>query len=101
VIDLTSPPATWAGLRDGFRVDARIVVFRADAVLTIPSSALFRDRDGWAVFVVEDGHARLRTVTSSRRSADTATIEAGVAEGETVIVYPGDAVAHGVRVAAR
>ena len=43
VIDLTSPPAQWQPLGDGFRVDARIVVFHADDALKMPASALFRD----------------------------------------------------------
>ena len=101
VIDLTSPPAVWQALGDGFRVDARIVVFRADDALKVPASALFRDAEGWAAFVVERGRARKRPVVSPRRSAREAQIEGGVAEGETVILYPTDVIADGVAVTAR
>ena len=101
VVDLTSPPALWQALGDGFRVDAGIVVFRADDALKVPASALFRDPEGWAAFVVERGRARKRPVVSPRRSAREAQIEGGVAEGETVILYPTDVIADGVAVTAR
>jgi HlyD family secretion protein len=101
LIDLTSPPTVWQALGDGFRVDARIVVFRADDVLKVPASALFRDAEGWAAFVVEHGRARKRSVVSPRRSAREAVIERGVAEGETVILYPTDVIADGVGVTVR
>ncbi len=91
----------WQALGDGFRVDARIVVFRADDVPKVPASALFRDAEGWAAFVVEHGRARKRPVVSPRRSAREALIERGVAEGETVILYPTDVIADGVGVTVR
>lgn len=101
VIDLISPPAVWQALGDGFRVDASIVVFRADDVLKVPASALFRDGESWAAFVVERGRARKRRIASPRRSAREALIEGGVAEGEDVILYPTDVIADGVAVTAR
>ena len=101
VIDLTSPAAQWQALGDGFRVDARIVVFHADRALTIPASALFRDGDGWATFVVEHGRAHKRTVVSPRRSATEALVASGIDEGETVILYPTDVIADGVAVTER
>jgi len=38
-------------------VDARIVVFSRDDVVKVPTGALFREGEGWAVFVVVDGYA--------------------------------------------
>jgi HlyD family secretion protein len=101
VIDLTSPPATWQALGDGFRVDARIVVFESDDALQAPSSALFRDGDEWAAFVIENGRAHKRPVVSRRRTAQTALVEQGLDEGQSVILYPSDAIADGVRVRMR
>ena len=101
VIDLISPSEQWRGLGDGFRVDARVVVFGAADVLTVPASALFRDAAGWAAFVVEDGRARKRAVVAPRRGWRDALVERGLAEGELVIVYPGDAITDGVRVSVR
>jgi HlyD family secretion protein len=101
IIDLTSPPATWQSLGDGFRVDARIVVFRAEDALTMPAGALFRDGDGWSAFVVEGGRARKRTVASPRRNARQALVEDGLADGDVVVLYPTDAIADGVAVTTR
>ena len=101
VIDLASPAAEWRTLGDGFRVDARIVVSRTEGGLKAPASALFREGEGWAAFVVEDGRAHKRAVASPRRNAREALIESGIAEGETVILYPTDVIADGVRVSAR
>ena len=63
VIDFVSPESKWKRLGDQYRVDAVFIVWRGDDVLNVPSSALFRYGDGWALFVVEDGVARLREPT--------------------------------------
>ena len=52
VIDFVAPPAARPTLADGYRVDARVVVATLDDAVIVPAGALFRDRDGWAVFVV-------------------------------------------------
>lgn len=101
VIDLTSPFAEWRALGDGYRVDARIVVYRAEDAVIVPASALFRDGEGWATFVVEDGRARERAVVAPRRGQREAMVEHGLAAGDVVVVYPGDAIADGVRVRVR
>jgi HlyD family secretion protein len=98
IVDFASPPETWRRLGDGYRVEAVFVVWeRADA-LTVPASALFRRDDGWAVFAVEGGRARQREVTVGPGSGLLTEIVAGLEEGDTVIVHPGDAVSDGVRV---
>jgi HlyD family secretion protein len=101
VIDLTSPPQEWQDLGDAFRVDARIVVERRSDAVTVPVSALFRHDHGWAVFVVHEGRARLRAIEIASRGGLQAAVERGLEPGETVIVYPGDAVSDGVRVKPR
>jgi HlyD family secretion protein len=45
IFDLISPRDAWLALGHGFRVIARVVVWEADRVLTVPVTALFR-RDG-------------------------------------------------------
>jgi HlyD family secretion protein len=101
VIDLVSPFTQWQTLGDNYRIDARILVYSRDNVLKVPTSALFRERQQWLVFVVADGRAQKRTVQLDRRNAVEAVVEAGVAEDEQVIVYPSDAVHDGVRVERR
>jgi HlyD family secretion protein len=85
-------------LGDGFRVEAHIVTYRAEEALKAPLSALFRDGDGWAVFVVEGERARKRAVRFSRRNGVEAMIEEGVRPGERLVVYPSDALRDGSKV---
>ncbi|SEK61490.1 efflux RND transporter periplasmic adaptor subunit [Ectothiorhodospira marina] len=96
---ITSPREAWAHLGDGYRVEARFVLWEGEDVVHIPTSALFRDQDRWAVFVVEDGRAHLRPVETGRRSGLRTQIESGLTPGEQVITHPGERVNDGVRVA--
>jgi HlyD family secretion protein len=98
IADLVSPAADWQRLGDGYRVEAKFVVWERDDALTVPASALFRRDAGWRVFVVERGRARERAVTPGHSSGLLTEVSAGLAVDETVIVHPGDAVADGVRV---
>jgi HlyD family secretion protein len=86
------------GLGDGYRIEARIVVWRAEDVLRAPSSALFRRGEGWAVFVVEGGRARRRDVVVGARGPFEAEVKDGLAAGEQVVLHPSDRLADGVRV---
>ncbi len=98
IVDLASPPAAWQRLGDGYRVEAVFIVWEREDALTVPASALFRRDDGWAVFAVEGGRARQREVTVGPGNGLLTEIVAGLEEGDTVIVHPGDAVSDGVRV---
>lgn len=88
-------------LGDNYRVEVRIVVWKADAVLRVPPAALFRRGDDWAVFVVEDGRARERRVKIGQRNAEAAEVLDGLTERDTVITYPPDTLVDGGRVAQR
>jgi HlyD family secretion protein len=101
LVDVVSPEKDWAGLGDGYQVDARITVFTADDAMIVPSGALFRTGETWTLYVAKDGRAEPRPVTLLRRSGRLAAVTAGVEPGESVIVYPSDRVAPGVRVEAR
>jgi HlyD family secretion protein len=98
IADFTDPAVP---LGDGFRVDAQIVVWQSDDVLTVPISALFRCDTDWCAFVAEDGRAQRREVTIGPRSDFAAVVESGLAEGEQVILYPGDQIEADVRVRGR
>jgi HlyD family secretion protein len=97
VLDLAelTPPA----LGHDFRVTVAIVVWTGQGVLAIPSTALFRSGDRWAVFTVEKGRARVRQVTPGPSDETRTVITAGVREGEQVIAQPSDAINDGTRVA--
>jgi len=98
VIDITAPQSARAGLGDGFRVDARILVGSVDNAVVVPTSALFRDGAGWAVFVDAEGVARKRSVQVSLRGTEQAAIGGGLQPGERVVLFPGDAITDGTRV---
>jgi len=101
VFELVTPPEERAGLGDGFSVFLRIVEWQADDAVQVPLSALWRDGDRWAVFVVEDGAAVRRDVEVGRQNARTAQVLSGLEPGETVITHPSDAVAAGAEVVDR
>lgn len=101
LIDITSPREQWQNLGDAYRVDARIVVYTAGNALKVPVAALFRDGTQWAVFVADGGIARRRMIETVRRGAREALVDKGLAPGERVVVYPGDAVREGRRISAR
>lgn len=101
VIDITSPPEQWRSLRDGYRIDARIITASVPNAVKVPVSALFREGDHWAVFVASGGRAHKRPVQIARRSGLEAMVGKGLEPGDQVIVYPGDAVKDGVRVKPR
>jgi HlyD family secretion protein len=98
IADFVSPPEAWQRLGDGYRVEAKFVVWEREDALTVPASALFRRNDGWAVFAVEGGRARERAITPGQSSGLLTEVVAGLDEGSTVVVHPGDAVADGVRI---
>jgi len=100
VLDFAEPPDRVATLGDGYRVEAAIVVHRVDDALKVPVGALFRDGEGWAVFVVDGGRALKRAIKTPRRNGVEALVEAGLQAGETVVVYPSDALRDGARVEA-
>jgi HlyD family secretion protein len=87
-------------LGDGFRVEARIVLWRGDAVV-VPASAVFRDHDRWAIYAVEAEVARLVRVELGHRGRTEVEIVSGPAVGATVVLHPGDRVGDGVRLALR
>jgi HlyD family secretion protein len=101
VMAFTDPPAAWAALGDGYRVEARVIVWQQPEVLKVAVGSLFRDGTAWAVFVVDGGVARLRTVTLGQRNDVEAEVTGGLEAGSTVVAYPSDQVQDGARVEPR
>ena len=96
VLDFAEPVP--AGLGHDFHVMVAIGVWDGANVLAIPSTALFRSGDRWAVFLVRDGRARLQLVTPGRSDATRTVIDEGVSAGEEVVTQPSDALRDGSRV---
>jgi HlyD family secretion protein len=101
IVDLAAPHEQWQALGDGYRVEARIEVFRADDAVKVPSSALFRRDGGWAVFVVEGEVARQRTLKTGLRNDREVEVLEGLGAGEVVILHPSDRVQDGVEIVRR
>jgi HlyD family secretion protein len=66
----------------------------------VPASALLRQEGGWSVFVVDGSRARRREVAIGRRGGFGAEIREGLSPSETVVLYPSDRLADGVRIRA-
>lgn len=98
IADLVSPRADWEQLGDGYRVEAEFLLWQADDVLQVPASALFRVGDNWSVYVIEQGKARLRTVSTGRSSGLATQVLDGLQEGDLVILHPDDRIGDGVRI---
>jgi HlyD family secretion protein len=101
IVDFTSPREHWQRLGDGYRVEASFILWEGNDVLQIPASSLFRDGNGWAAFVVQEGKAVKRRVEIGQRSGLAAQVLSGIGEGEQVVVHPDDRLREGVRVATR
>ncbi len=128
LIDITSPPSQWKALGDGYRVGVRIITLARDGALRVPIGAVFprttdeavasdhdagnksasKDTDEektniekMTVFVAGENRAVLTPVDVGGRNGTEAWIVSGLKAGDQVIVYPGDAVNDGVRIAPR
>jgi HlyD family secretion protein len=97
IADLAEPNPS---LGDGYRFEARIVVWEGPDVLQVPASALFRHAGAWSVFVVDGSRARRRDVSVGQRGGFAAEIQEGLTPGERVVLYPSDRLADGVRIRA-
>ena len=95
ISDFTSPAEQWQRLGDGYRVEARFILWHEDDVLQVPASSLFRYHNGWGIFVIEGRHATRREVDVGQRNGLIAQILNGVKQGEMVINHPSDAVEDG------
>lgn len=101
IVAFESPPEARAGLGDGYRVEARFILRDSAEVLQVPASAVFRDGEGWASFVVRDGRAVKQAVVPGERSGLMLEILDGLAEGDEVLRNPGQDVVENSRVRAR
>jgi HlyD family secretion protein len=84
-------------LGDGFRVWVHIIVWEAQDVLRVPTTALFRDAGTWAAFVLSDGRLAKRHVTIGERNEREAQVITGVSSGDVVVLYPGASLSVGSR----
>ncbi len=101
IIDLDDDRAAWKAMGDGYRVEVRIAVWEAERVVKVPTSALFREGQQWAVYVVEGGRARSATVQLGQRTNTEAEVLGGLQEGQQVVLHPPDTLTDAARVTVR
>jgi HlyD family secretion protein len=67
----------------------------------VPTSALFRDGQQWAVYRLVENRAERTQVEVGHQTGQEAEIINGVSVGDRVIFHPGDTLKHGGRVRSR
>lgn len=95
IADFVDPPDR---LGDGYRVEARIVIWQSPDILKVPSSATFRDGNGWSVFVIEQHAAHKKPVQIGHRNQTEVEVLQGLNPGEVVILHPPNQMKEGARV---
>jgi HlyD family secretion protein len=92
-------PAAGLALGDAYRVEVKVVVWEAPNVLKLPTGALFRDGDRWAVYQLVDGRARRVFVELGHQTGQEAEIASGpITEGARIVLHPPDTLKDGVRI---
>jgi HlyD family secretion protein len=100
-VNLIDPLPSEHPLGDRFRVEARVVTWRGDNILQVPTGALFRHGGDWMTFLMGSGRARLTKVEIGHENGAAAEVRSGLREGDTVILHPPDALVENGRVKAR
>lgn len=101
IADFTSTPENLLELGDGYRVEARFIIWEGKDILQVPANALFRKDSAWSVFTVDNGRARERNVNIGHQNGLAAEILSGLNEGEEVILYPDESIRDGAKVKKR
>jgi HlyD family secretion protein len=101
IIDFKDPLEAWKRLGHGYRVEVRVVLWQGERIIKVPSSSLFRHDKDWAVFVLEEGVAKLRGVQVGQRNGPEAQIRSGLSPGEKIVIYPSENLRGGSRIAPR
>lgn len=98
VVAITSARDQWRNLGDAYRMDTVFVLWSADRVLQVPLSATFTTSKGTAVFLIVDGRARERLVTTGHDDGFTAEVLSGLQAGDRVVRHPDGQIRDGARV---
>ena len=101
ILDLANDADGWQGLHDAYRVEPNIVVWQSGDALQVPLSALFRHGNDRAVFIYDDGDARLQIVEIGQRNRDFGEVLTGLSPDDSVILHPSEDIADGSQVAKR
>ena len=100
-VDFIDPIPPGHTFGDRYRVEARIVTWKGDDVLQVPTGGLFRRGNQWMAYLNENGVAKEAKVTIGKNNGVSAQVLEGLQEGQRVILHPPDTVKDGVQVADR
>jgi HlyD family secretion protein len=96
ILNFGDPPPDALKAHD-FRVDVRVIVAEARDAVRVPVGALFRNGDGWAVYVVEGDRARLRAVKVGVQDDRFRVVAGGLNVNDAVVLFPTLAIQEGSR----
>lgn len=101
IVDITSDKSKWKSLGDGYSMETSFILWEGSGVLQVPTSALFRQGDGYAVFVIEKKRALLRPVQTGHSNGLATEILSGLVENEDIITHPDQSIMDGIKVKVR
>lgn len=98
IIDITSEYSRWSRLGHGYQVDVEIVLWDGSDILSVPVTALFREQDKWAIFVVTDNTVQKRIIHIGHRNAFNVEVISGLNEGDWYVSHPNNQITDNVKV---
>jgi HlyD family secretion protein len=90
-----------ANLADAYRVEVRVITWQGLNVLKVPSSAVFRLGEQWAVFIVSNDLAHHKTVKLGHQGDHEVEVIDGLNDGDSVAIHPSPDLNEGARVVPR
>lgn len=75
-------------LKPGMSVSMDVPINRAEDVVTVPVSAIFREKDGKVVYVRKGAQVERRSVSVGITDLSRAEIKSGLDEGEEILLVP-------------
>lgn len=94
---IADPVDDLGSLGDGYRIEARIVIWAEDNVLKAPGSSIFRVGDTWHVFMLTEGRLHEKEVRIGRRNQDEVQILSGLESGSVIVRFPSNDMQDGMR----
>lgn len=87
-VDVTKPEgASWDGIKPGMYARARLQLGKRENALTLDNQAILKERDASRfVWIVEDGKANKRTITTGLKGRDATEVVDGLKDGERVVL---------------
>jgi HlyD family secretion protein len=97
-VDFLDPVPAGHSLGDRYRVEARIVTWKNDDVLLIPTGALFRRGNTWMTYRDDAGIAKETKLSIGRNNGVHAQVIEGLAAGDRVVLHPPDGIEEGSKI---